>query len=350
MKKILFSLSVLLAASCQQSFATVHTLCNMPYSPGQFTNFSDAHDAAAFGDTIYVHGSNFSYGDIFIVKQLVIIGTGHNPNKQSPLVSSFGTIGIHTSNAQLIGLTFNALQTGLGASNGAIKKCRILGALQSALDISGSFWLIEGNIFDQQSYSVLSIDFNFSDGHIVQHNIFANLAQGIYGIVGGTPSYILNNVFLGDQVLFFPAFERVANAIIRNNIFYGKNPVDSSDPCTNCTIEKNITFNCADNNFYPIATFGPLNLIGVDPLFTNTTGIPTNLFLYTYDFKLQPTSPGRNYGSDGTDVGVFGGVGELFTMTGEPSIAEITTFTITSPTTIVPGGTLTISVTSKRVH
>jgi hypothetical protein len=47
---------------------------------------------------------------------------------------------------------------------------------------------------------------------------------------------------------------------------------------------------------------------------------------------------------------VYGGMGNKFTETGEPSIAEITAFTITSPTTIAPGGTLTISITSKRVH
>ena len=44
--------------------STVHTLCNMPYSPGQHTTFSAAHAAAAAGDTIYVHGSHFNYGNI----------------------------------------------------------------------------------------------------------------------------------------------------------------------------------------------------------------------------------------------------------------------------------------------
>ena len=343
------SILIILVASANVSQATVYTLCNMPYSPGQFTTYFDAENAAMDGDTIYVHGSNFSYGDISIFRRLVIIGTGHSPNKQAPIVSTFGSISINVPNVQLIGLTFNSVES--FDPNGTVKKCRILGrTIYPSLNLFASNWLIEGNIFDQQNLSSHCIRFSGYGGHIVQHNIFASNVSQISDISGspGDRSYILNNVFLGNGASI-SSLSNLDYAIIRNNIFYGSSP-DLNNSLTNAIIENNITFYCADNNFYPTATYGPLNQIGVDPLFTNVSGYPTNLFLYTYDFTLQPTSPGRNYGTDGTDVGVHGGLGELFTMTGEPSIAEVTAFTITSPTTIVPGGTLTISVTSKRVH
>lgn len=107
----------------------------------------------------------------------------------------------------------------------------------------------------------------------------------------------------------------------------------------------NISFSCDDNIFY---LPGIENYEGFNPEFMNYAGsLP---FHYGFDFRLQTFSPGYQNGSDGTDRGVFGGLGFKFTTTGEPSIAVITTFTINEPTVISPGGTLNITVTSKRVN
>ncbi|HMJ70334.1 MAG TPA: hypothetical protein VK508_15625 [Cyclobacteriaceae bacterium] len=121
--KHIASVVVIFIGSITACFATVHTLCNMPYSPGQHTTFSAAHAAAAAGDTIYVHGSHFNYGNISVNKPLVIIGTGHNPDKQSPLVSLFETITVSSSNVQLIGLSFARLGSSF-TSNVQVKKCK----------------------------------------------------------------------------------------------------------------------------------------------------------------------------------------------------------------------------------
>jgi hypothetical protein len=329
--------------------ATVHTLCNMGYSPGTFTTFDDAQNAAINGDTIYVHGSSINYGNMTAFKSLVIIGTGHHPDKQNKLVSSFLHIELQNDNIQLIGLTFATLNASY-VQNNVIKKCRITGTDGSTYAISiylGDNWLIEGNIFDITGTVFWCLTFNGqpSANTIVQNNIFAasNIKISNLNNAFSQRTYILNNIFLGDAG-YNETFNQVNYAMIENNIFYGSNP-NLNNVLVGCTMNNNISYECYDNNFN---SPGINNLVNVDPIFANFP--PGYKFNYDHDFQLAVSSPGKNTGTDGTDRGVFGGFGYRFTATGEPSIAEITAFTITGPTTIPPGGTLNVSITSKRAH
>ena len=111
-------------------------------------------------------------------------------------------------------------------------------------------------------------------------------------------------------------------------------------------MNNNISFSCSTNAF---SAPGTNNLVNVNPVFT-TFPLAGALFDYLHNYILAPGSPGLLNGTDGTDRGVFGGFGTKFSMTGEPAIAEVTGFVITSPTIIAPGGTLNINVNSKRVR
>lgn len=344
--KRLFSLSVLMVAFCSFSFATVRTLCNMPYSPGQYNNFNDAQNASIDGDTIYVHGSTIDYGSINIDRALVVIGTGHHPDKQNPLVSSFNQITISSHNVQLIGLRMNHVFT-FSYINGAIKKCRIMGSSNyESLGLAyADNWLIEGNIIESPSfYSCISFGGTASPNTIVQNNIFLSTYEKIGGVNNNSSqrTYFINNVFLG-QFISMNTFFDVRYSTLDNNIFYSSMPNGTN--FSNCLMNNNISYAGSDNTFYQPGS----NNIIVDPLFNYYPGFQS-MYDYNWDLGIDVTSPGHNYGTDGTDLGVFGGLGFIFTETGEPSIAEITAFTITSPTVIAPGGSLTISVTSKRVH
>src|SRR6185295_6086279 len=104
MRRIVFSLVLL--AFFNPSYATIRTVCNMPYSPGQFTTFAAALAASAVNDTIYIHGSSISYGAITVNRAgLVVIGAGHNPAKTVPLTSIFSLITVSAAGCQFIGLT-----------------------------------------------------------------------------------------------------------------------------------------------------------------------------------------------------------------------------------------------------
>lgn len=345
----LFVCLVILVLHTSLCSATIHTLCNMPYSPGMFTTYADADAAASDGDTIYVHGSTISYGDIFVTKSLVIIGTGHHPNKQNALVSSFETINVMAPFVQVIGVTFKYLNS--NEHNNTIKKCRIVGAnmgfVAAVMPLNGGDgWLIEGNIFDLTLSFENAIQFFglSAAGAIIRNNIFSSGRHKIVGIanIGMQKTYIFNNVFLGNNANL--TFQNVQGAVIDNNIFVASSP--DGGALSSSEMNNNISYSCSDNSF---SQPGFDNLVDVNPEFVNFPG-PGTFFSYNYDFRLENTSPGHNSGMDGTDKGVFGGVGFKFSTTGEPSIASVTAFTITSPTTIAPNGTLNISITSKRIH
>lgn len=314
-----------------------------------YKTFAAAESAASDGDTIYVHGSTINYGVVDIYKSLVVIGTGHHPNKQNALVSSFETLNVYSNSVQMIGITFNYLNS--NGHNNTVKKCRIIGANMGFFATimpfnGGNGWVIEGNIFDLTANYESAIDF-FGYGApnaIIRNNIFSSGRNKIRNLVntGTQLSYIFNNVFLSNNT--YHSFENVQRVVIDNNIFVGSNP--DGGALTNSTFNNNISYACSDNS---ISQPGFNNLVDVNPEFESYPG-PGSFFSYNYDFRLAATSPGRSTGTDGTDRGVFGGLGFLFSTTGEPAIASITAFTITSPTTIAPNGTLTISVTSKRVH
>ena len=62
----------ILAIACSlslASFAKVITVNNNINSPGQYTNLQQAIDSASAGDTIYVHGSATSYGNVNVKNQ-----------------------------------------------------------------------------------------------------------------------------------------------------------------------------------------------------------------------------------------------------------------------------------------
>ena len=66
-----------------------------------FTTLQNAHNAAASGDTIYVEGSNTSYGALNCSKQLTIIGPGYFldlvPNTQAiPLTAKVGAVSLNS--------------------------------------------------------------------------------------------------------------------------------------------------------------------------------------------------------------------------------------------------------------
>ena len=80
MKKIISLLLFLVLGFSLQ--AKVLTVSNNPSRPAQYATFVTAQTAAVDGDTIYIHGSPFTYPTISISKRLVLIGAGYNPNNQ----------------------------------------------------------------------------------------------------------------------------------------------------------------------------------------------------------------------------------------------------------------------------
>ena len=105
----------------------------------------------------------------------------------------------------------------------------------------------------------------------------------------------------------------IYNATIQNNIFYKADPIAFTG---GCAMNNNISYS-------PSATFSPMtgngNLDNVDPQFVNfpAAGAP---FGFSYDFHINAASPAHLAGSDGKDMGIYGGTfpcslyGEVYNM------------------------------------
>ena len=139
------------------------------------------------------------------------------------------------------------------------------------------------------------------------------------------------------------------NTIYSNNIFHTFSPYNVD--ITNCTFNNNISYNTTNDNFNITGTnSGGSNLVGQDPLFVST-GTSMN-FEYIDDYNVQTGSPAINAGTDGTDIGIYGGSypwpeggisGSGFMYSQEPQIPQVNEMNIQN-STIPIGGTLNVQV------
>jgi hypothetical protein len=312
------------------SYATVRTVNNNNPSPGQFSTFAAAHTAAVAGDTLYISGSPTIYSGN-ITKQLTVIGTGHAPDKQNPLTCFFTTINCNAGSAgsKFIGLTFNGNVNNL--QNATYEHCKF-----NAIVITGAASLT--TTFNKCVFTSAALSTNFASNTFIFNNCIFNNAIEVNGSTGVKAGSATNCLFLGNAILGVgPNF---SGFTFSNNIFYGVSPQITAGTNTATTMTNNISFNCPNNNFNGTTLSG--NIVNSNPLFT--TYVPPG-FHSTDNYSLQAGSPGHNAGTDGKDIGLYGGAtGVNFHMGGEPSIAQIRQ--VNMPATVAAGQTINVNIVS----
>jgi hypothetical protein len=110
------------------------------------------------------------------------------------------------------------------------------------------------------------------------------------------------NAYCAPYSISLPLFS--FNSIIENNIF-----INYNSSCYWASYSSGSFFN---NNLFvedwiiPDNCFGSGNIVNQpqSSIFINQSG---NNFSYAHDYHLQPTCPGKNAGTDGTDIGIYGG-------------------------------------------
>jgi|JI10StandDraft_1071094.scaffolds.fasta_scaffold30323_5 hypothetical protein len=299
MKKMICLIAIILTIA--KLNAAVLLVNNLAGGPGQYTQINDAMAAASPGDTIYVSGSNVTYGTFNITKSIAIIGPGTYSDKQNPFAAMLngftcdnnisnikikgfllvddanftGTTGV--SNLEMVGNVFNQFLTFNGASNFSLIN-------------------IANNIFPNASLD--KIEFVNSSGFsnvTIQNNILFGSIRSL----NAPNSIINNNIFINITNAFdaFGAYQ-FANVMIKDNIFYNSNPIPST---TNCTYQNNISYSTSIT--YPLMT-GSGNLDNVNPLFVN---VLSGNYTTAFNFHLQAGSPGIGASSIGDDIGFYGG-------------------------------------------
>lgn len=352
-----------LALALTQALATTRTVSNNPDRPGQFTQVDPAIAASADGDTIFVHGSQFTYNDFSVTKRLVIIGAGYNSNNQFNLPTKVNTIYLNRD-------------TGLQNSSGSV----ITGfMIISQLRNNGNPGVENITIFRNQTGTLFTYNPSaggvYGNNWVIYNNITWSISGGSSGVTSSSSSNITiqNNIIMGDISGFsmssvvidhnvFPGLDALSNlfyATVTNNIF---------TRTTGNILASNVNFNTFNNNLSNLTTIGPNaptnsfaggsnteagNFIAVDPQFENVTDL--NAFNYTFNYRLKTTSAVRNAGTDGTDLGIYGGArsfpsggapGSGFDTSALPPVPQVTEVNILN-STLQPGTPLNVNVKAK---
>jgi len=116
-----------------------------------------------------------------------------------------------------------------------------------------------------------------------------------------------NNIFFADAICNYGCRYPIKSnySTFENNIFLGIG--------YNTKLTGSSNFSTYNNNLFvtswepPAPSFAANNLVSqpANSIFINQSGTS---FSYSQDYHLQSTCPGKNAGTDGTDIGIYGGV------------------------------------------
>jgi len=327
MKKLLLFLCIAISAKTK---ATIITVSNAINSPAQYTDLQLAINAANNGDTIYVSGSNSTYGNVIVNKKLVLIGTGFNPQKEFPVVAQLNSLALDSIIGQSSGAgsliegfnflpnnSFQSLSCGSGPSTGyyniytntCLNNVTIRrNQFASFIAVGGANWVLENNIIISSNIHVWN-----NINAVIRNNII-QFGSILYS---HQPNILVsNNLFINA----YSAFDNFDNGNITNNIFYGATPVNVGSGVFN----NNLTFNTNQNTLPYGSNVGSGNINNQDPQFTSIQTLNYQ-FNPLDNYKLLATSPGHNAGTDGTDIGPYGGASPFPSspISGEPQVPQV---------------------------
>lgn len=384
MKKNLLALMSIVGLSFI-SQATVLTVSNNVNSPGQYTDLQTACNAAMANDTIYVHGSPTSYGTVDITKPLTLIGAGASPNKNFYLRSEI----------QFVNIKFNTTNTQSGSGSkiiGFYIQQSIYLYENSANTVSVGNVIIERNVVSSISAFGNRNTSNGHSGTIIRNNIIRggvsfgrvynvlitnNIIREItLGSSNGSTCTVSNNL-IGFGASTNPCVKGYYTTYT-NNIFYtplfATTFISSSvnAPTSYCSFSNNLFLSAStltNSNIIFGTNAGGGNLLNVDPLFVNQgDGNIENVFnaqygnstYYNYNFNLQPGSPCIGAGTDGTDIGIYGGASPFFEgdtylgINGKhqryfpmPNLPTVLDMNILN-TSVLPNGTLNVEFKARK--
>ncbi len=292
-----------------------------------FPNLSLANARAENGDTIFVEGTGNPYDGVTITKKLILIGPGYflseNPethfNKQPAVIKTNIVFETGSSGSKIMG--FDLAEHN---ANILIKESEIIIARNRLNDIYFYHYNLPATYNDvviKQNYIQNNIGDIWNHNStlvlnrlIISNNYINSISLDIVRDNSAMSALIENNI-VADYLLCF-------NSIVRNNIYLQKSTYYSSY----YYIFEKKRFNDVYNNILIIGSptdlvnyqLGNNNqfLINRTTLFVDFTGSTDN------QWKLRENSSGSGKGSDGTDIGMFGGAAP-YQLSGLPPLPVI---------------------------
>jgi hypothetical protein len=345
MKKInLFLLAFILfisASGIAQNFIAVEHNNDIK----MFYKLDSAVAFAQNGDILYVSGGSYDLGaaGLTIDKSLKIYGVGHYPDSTMATSASF--------------LNGNVYIT-LGADSGLISGLFVNGNVTFGKNLTdqvvNNYTITRCNI-DNLFLSFDGTSNSTSQSALVSENVFRNEFHG-----GNMMGLLFEKNIVSGKVRY------CNSAMFKNNIFLANGNCCSDYPFTTvngCTFENNVirntdygymwtpsaAGNIFSNNLFtgtfawpaPYSNNGNaanIQGVNVDSIFVNQTG---TLFSYQANYHLKATCLGKNAGTDGTDIGIFG-TAEPYKEGAVPVNPHIVSKSVNSSTT--PNGKLNVNI------
>ncbi len=354
MKAKFFFFAAIFVAMATGAFAIVRTVSNNPNSPGQYTSLQAAVDAAGLtGDTIMVAGSPYSYGSIIIAKRLILVGAGyHNPYGSNTIVDAFilarSNEFVSSSGTKIMGFNVNG---GISFSpnynspggirllnNILIERCSLSSVYFDSWGNSNNNDTIRNCMINSGNISISTNWGGYVENIHIHNNIFNGAGFSSDATMSMSTLYVRNNIFINRAAS--SVFSGSMNFVIENNIFYAAYPTGG----TGCAFTNNIGYMCPD--MPGAGNIGSGNMNSTNPMFVNFPLLGAG-FSWSYDFHLQAGSPGKNAGTDGTDIGIYGGMLPLEPGT-NPHFPQMMTLTLPAGSSVPAGGTLNVHFTAKK--
>jgi hypothetical protein len=358
MKQLFFFFLLVITANV---FATVHTVSNTPATLAQFNTIQAAVNAAATGDTIYVHGSPNAYAAFTQTsKQLTFIGPGWSPDKNLPLtaqVQGCTITGAACDNSEYQGLVFTSTLTINSAKPDNLRFIRNqffnndLNINQGSVTYSG--YLFEGNLFDNSSLNatngstyqnfLIQNNYFYENGTVrdanfngffncinvlFNHNLWYGAGSGVRNIATGGNNRFLtfaNNIFVRRN-----AFNSISSSIFNNNItFYPAGSTSPGAPWAGSNVD------------------GGSNIDNQDPQMAAQAAVNAGSNNPINDFTIA-AGPANNSASEGKDMGLlFDGTGSLnWTNSRNSRLPRIFSMNVITPT-VAAGANVTINVDAR---
>ncbi|MDD5570154.1 MAG: hypothetical protein PHD97_03260 [Bacteroidales bacterium] len=258
------------------------------------------------GDIIYIPGGTFDItGNISITKKLRIYGVGHYPDSTTatnPTILTGGSLYIKTGadSGSISGIYFTgnvyfgSTSVNQVVNNYTISRCCI-SYLQLAYNASSTNTaqniVISENVIRGETYggniqtslfekNIFNSCINYINGATIKNNIFPASGTSSYVFQTAYGCVMENNIFKNTSAGYIFPGSTSGNSYY-NNLFV----VSITFPYNGCTGVGNITG------------------VNTDSIFVNQTGVTFN---YSHNYHLKSTSAGKNAGTDGTDIGIYG--------------------------------------------
>jgi hypothetical protein len=333
-KDFLFFLFIFVAF---YSNATIRTVNNSSGAAGQYTDLQVAIDASAANDTIYVHASVTAYPEVTVVRPIVIFGEGSLPDQQNQFRTVINGVNLSFSSdystsasgskiygCRILQLNFKEGNVGCncptssfsnaayGVSNVNVERCDIrnlnignLGTLTSNIPygvhenvtfINNIIYRIDSGIMRGCLFANNIIrDSGITDacGCVSsENNVFVNntVVGTIFTVAG---AQVLNNHFETYTAHFGNVNFQAPQSFLVNNVFKTDIMNNGGYTVTNCL------FNAGAMSISSIydASYGTEQVWNSS--YSDLGPFP--------NFHLTPGTMGINFGTDGTDVGIYGG-------------------------------------------